>query len=219
MVDSTTRALKNRDDINANGQDKKPPCVRCLKLISSTDPFRLSCRVMDEYDWARKCGRCVGLGKTCFDTNELVAEFRRVSALPPGAGCVPEIDKIRKMSIRFAHREQSYQNQLKKAASDGRAPAGVKGSGGQVGSVSALAGSGVGGVSGENVKEKLDKVIANGEEMIANGEETNRLLRSLEGMGERLLAAGGVAGGDEDDDGDDDETCDDGGDTEMADDA
>ncbi|KAI9776610.1 MAG: hypothetical protein M1816_005227 [Peltula sp. TS41687] len=118
MVDSTTRAHKNRDDVNANGQDRKPPCVRCLKFISSTNLLRLSCRVMDGYDGARKCGRCVGLGKSCFDVptpllgqaNELVAEFRRVAALLPGAGRVPEIDKVRKMSTRFAHREQSYQN-------------------------------------------------------------------------------------------------------------
>ncbi|KAI9776386.1 MAG: hypothetical protein M1816_005328 [Peltula sp. TS41687] len=228
MVDSTTRAHKNRDDINANGEDKKPPCVRCLKYIASTDPLRLSCRVMGDYDGARKCGRCVGLGKPCFDVptpllgqaNKLVAEFKRVAALPPGAGRVPEIQQVRKMSTRFAHREQSYQIQLKKAVSETRGAAGAKVSGGRVGFVSALPGSGVGGAGGESVRDKLDRVIANGQELIASGEETNRLLRSLEGMGERLLAAGRVTGNyDSGDDGeDDDATGDDGGDAEMADD-
>ncbi|KAI9775297.1 MAG: hypothetical protein M1816_005991 [Peltula sp. TS41687] len=215
MVDSTTRAHKNRDDINQNGVDKKPFCVRCLKLIASTNPLRLNCRVMDDYDGARKCGYCVGLGKPCFEAppeliqqaTQLVAEFERVSALPSGAGRVPEMEKVRKMSSRFAHREQAYRNQLKRAAAEPRAVSVAKGSGGRVGSGSAVAAAGASD-GGETVKEKLDKVIA-------NGEETNRLLRSLEGMGERLLAAGGVAGGDDSDD-DDDETGDDGGDAEMA---
>ncbi|KAI9784869.1 MAG: hypothetical protein M1816_000714 [Peltula sp. TS41687] len=105
MVDSTTRAHKNRDDINQNGVDKKFPCVRCLKLIASTNPLRLNCRVMDDYDGARKCGYCVGLGKPCFEVppelvqqaTQLVAELERVSALPSGAGRVPEMEKVRKM--------------------------------------------------------------------------------------------------------------------------
>ncbi|KAI9794085.1 MAG: hypothetical protein M1816_006710 [Peltula sp. TS41687] len=143
---------------------------------------------MHDYDGARKCGRCVGLGKTCFDVpsellgqaNKLVSEFKRVSAFPPGAGRAPDIVNVCKMSVRFAHREQSYQDQLKKAASEARGAAGARGSGGRVGSVSALAGSGVGGAAGETVKEKLDQVIANGQELMASAEETNRLLRSLE---------------------------------------
>ncbi|KAI9779178.1 MAG: hypothetical protein M1816_003657 [Peltula sp. TS41687] len=180
---------------------------------------------MDDYDGARECGRCVGLGKSCFDVPtpllgqaiKLVAEFKRVSALPPGAGRVPENDKVRKMLNRFAHRERSYQNQLKKAASNARGASEAKGSGSWVGSGSAVAAPGARD-GGQTVKDKLDKVIANAEEIIANGRETNRLLRSFEGMGERLLAAGGVAGNDDSGD-DDDETADDGGDAEMADDA
>ncbi|KAI9780811.1 MAG: hypothetical protein M1816_002647 [Peltula sp. TS41687] len=196
MVDSTTRAHKNRDNINQNGMDQKPPCVRCLKLIASTNPLRLNCRVMNDYDRARKCGYCVGIGKPCFDVppelvqqaTQLVAEFERVSALPSGAGRMPEIEKMRKVSKRFAHREQAYRNQLKRAAAAARAVSGAKGSGSRIGSGSAVAAAGAGD-RGETVKEKLDKVIANREEIIANGEETNRLLRSLKGMGERLLAA------------------------------
>ncbi|KAI9779105.1 MAG: hypothetical protein M1816_003748 [Peltula sp. TS41687] len=130
--------------------------------------------------------------------NKLVAEFKRVSALSPSAGRVPEIDNIRKMSNRFAHREQSYQNQPKKAVSDARGASGAKGSGGRLGSGSAVAAPRAG----------------DG----AYGRETNRLLRSLEGMGKRLLAAGGVAGNDDSGE-NDDKTVDDGRDAEMADDA
>ncbi|KAI9781351.1 MAG: hypothetical protein M1816_002397 [Peltula sp. TS41687] len=162
---------------------------------------------------------CVGLGKPCFEilpelvqqATQLVAEFERVSALPSGAGRVPQMEKVRKMSSRFAHREQAYRNQLKRAAAEPCAVSVAKGSGGQVGSGSAVAAAGASD-GGETVKEKLDRVIANVKEIIANGEETNRPLRSFEGMGERLLAAGGVAGGDDSDD----ETGDDGGDAEMA---
>ncbi|KAI9778178.1 MAG: hypothetical protein M1816_004248 [Peltula sp. TS41687] len=177
---------------------------------------------MDDYDGVRKCGYCVGLGKPCFEVppelvqqaTQLVTEFERVSALPSGVGRVPDMEKVWKMSSRFAHREQAYRNQLKRAAAEPRAVSVAKGSGGRVGSGSAVAAAGASD-GGETVKEKLDRVIAHGEEIIANGEETNRLLRSLTGMSERLLAAGGVAGGDDSDD-DDDKTGDDGGDAEMA---
>ncbi|KAI9776527.1 MAG: hypothetical protein M1816_005239 [Peltula sp. TS41687] len=176
----------------------------------------------DDYDGAKKCGYSVGLGKPCFEVppelvqqaTQLVAEFERVFTLLFSAGRVPEMEKVRKMSSRFAHREQAYRNQLKWAAAEPRAVSVAKGSGGRVGSGSAVAAAGASD-GGETMKEKLDRVIANGEEIIANGEETNWLLRSLEGMGERLLAAGGVAGGDDSDD-DDDEFGDDGGDAEMA---
>ena len=66
---STSRAYVNRDDINANGVDKSPLCVRCLKAIATSDPFGLKCKVMDAYDGGRKCGRCVGLGKACFEVS------------------------------------------------------------------------------------------------------------------------------------------------------
>ncbi|KAI9789604.1 MAG: hypothetical protein M1816_005913 [Peltula sp. TS41687] len=224
MSASTTRAHRNQDDINANGEDKKPPCVRCLKFIASTDPLRLHCRVMQDYDGGRKCGRCVGMNKTCFEVPgeilsqaiELVNEYKRVSALPSGPSRAPDVARVKRMSVRFAHREQSYQNQLRRANAAGTTASGSRGIGGRVsvggqsgrGSVPAV---GVANDGGETVKEKLDKVIA-------NGDETNRLLRSIEGLGERLLASSGaVTDSDDDDGGDGDESAgDDGGDAEMA---
>lgn len=66
---SASRAHANRDDINANGVDKTQPCVRCLKVIATSDPLELKCKVMDAYDGGRKCGRCVGMGKACFEVS------------------------------------------------------------------------------------------------------------------------------------------------------
>ncbi|KAI9778638.1 MAG: hypothetical protein M1816_004010 [Peltula sp. TS41687] len=133
--------------------------------------------------------------------NELVSEFKRVSCLLPGAGRPPDVANVRKMSVCFAHREQSYQKQLKRLLLRVGVPLGLKG----------LVAGEVGGAAGETVKEKLDQVIANRQELIASAEETNRLLRSLERIGERLLPASGVARGDDDVDA----IADDGGDADM----
>ncbi|KAI9782033.1 MAG: hypothetical protein M1816_002021 [Peltula sp. TS41687] len=200
MSSSTSRAHRNQDDIDTNGEDKKPPCICCLKFIASTDPLRLRYRVMQDYDGARKCGRCVGMNKACFkvpgeilsQANELVNEYKRVSALPSDPGRAPDVARVKQM----------------RADAAGATASGPRGVGGRV-SVGGQSGRGsvpaVGEAEdgGETVKEKLDKVIA-------NGEETIRLLRSIEG--------GAVADSEDDDDGaDGDETAgDDGGDAEMA---
>ncbi|KAI9778543.1 MAG: hypothetical protein M1816_004027 [Peltula sp. TS41687] len=161
--------------------------------------------------------------------NKLVAEYKRVVALPSGPARVPEVAGVKLKTERFTHCDQAYCNRLKREAEEGRVAAENKSArsrgvavlvsvGGSVarGPVPAV-GAADDGV--ETVKDKLDKVIANGNKLIDNTNEPNRLLRSIEGLGERLLTANGVPhksdDDDEDDDGDDGAGGDDG-DAEMA---
>lgn len=124
--------------------------------------------------------------------NELLAEYQRVVALPSRPSRVPEVAKVKKMAERFKHREESHGREARRRTLSG----GVVG-----GSVPGVAPAGSGGGSGgtgsggENVREKLDKIIKGNKKIIANGEETNRLLRSLERMGEKALEQLGVGGG------------------------
>ena len=81
--------------------------------------------------------------------NELLAEYQRVAALPTGASRVPEINKVKKMSERFKHREESHGRQVRRGTLPG---AGIAGSGTAAGTAAAG-----GADAGESVKEKLDK--------------------------------------------------------------
>lgn len=83
--------------------------------------------------------------------------------MPTGASRVEEVAKVKKAAKQFKHRQEVHSRQLR---CEIRFGSGITGAGGAAGVVTTgLVPSGtVGSEGGESVKDKLDKLIANGSE-------------------------------------------------------